>query len=149
MPIDRTIGLAGLIVGLLAIAAFYLAPNRKWIGVVCLAVALALLAWWGWQEIRFPLLDVVSKHRLVSTLIAALCGGLLTGLLWWIFVAAKSKHPPPTPKQGPPPSLVFVVGAPLGENNSPIWIMILKHFGLDTAYNCQITFVDEDRKNIE
>jgi hypothetical protein len=27
--------------------------------------------------------------------------------------------------------------------------MMLKHYGPDTAYNCDIVFVDEDRKNIE
>jgi hypothetical protein len=47
------------------------------------------------------------------------------------------------------PSLVFIFGAPLGENDSPVWIMMLKHYGPDTAYSCDIVFVDDDRKNIE
>lgn len=149
MSIDRSIGLAGLIVGLLAIAAFYLAPNRKWIGVLCLSIAVALLALWGWQEIKVPLLDVAAKHRLLSALIAALCGGLLTGLFWWVFIVGEPKQPSPLPQAEPLPSLLFVVGAPLGDNNSPIWIMVLKHFGPDAAYNCQVTFSDDDRKNIE
>jgi hypothetical protein len=47
------------------------------------------------------------------------------------------------------PSLVFVFGAPLGDNNSPTWIMMLKHFGPNPAHNCNVDFYDADRKNIE
>jgi hypothetical protein len=47
------------------------------------------------------------------------------------------------------PSLVFVFGAPLGSNDSPVWIMMLKHYGPNPAYNCNVEFYDQDRKNIE
>jgi len=47
------------------------------------------------------------------------------------------------------PSLVFVFGAPLGDNDSASWIMLLKHYGPGPAYNCDIGFYDNDRKNIE
>lgn len=47
------------------------------------------------------------------------------------------------------PSFVFVFGAPLGDNKSPVWIMMLKHYGPNPAYNCDVEFFDEDRKNIE
>jgi hypothetical protein len=47
------------------------------------------------------------------------------------------------------PSLVFAFGAPLGNNDSPVWIMMLKHYGPNPAYNCNIDFYDQDRKNIE
>ncbi|MGA9557926.1 MAG: hypothetical protein WBR11_13805 [Terriglobales bacterium] len=30
-----------------------------------------------------------------------------------------------------------------------MWMMMLKHYGPDAVYNCDIVFVDEDRKNIE
>jgi hypothetical protein len=53
------------------------------------------------------------------------------------------------PSQSTAPGLVFVFGAPLGENNSSSWIMILKHFGPNPAYNCKVEFLDADRKNIE
>jgi hypothetical protein len=49
----------------------------------------------------------------------------------------------------PKPSLLFIFGAPLGDNNSSEWIMMVKHFGPGTAYNCDIGFYDGDRKNIE
>jgi hypothetical protein len=51
------------------------------------------------------------------------------------------------PKEAP--SFVFVFGAPLGDNDSPVWIMMLKHYGPNPAYNCDIEFFDQDRKNIE
>jgi hypothetical protein len=47
------------------------------------------------------------------------------------------------------PSLVFVFGAPLGDNDSASWIMMLKHYGQGSAYNCDVIFYDDDRKNIE
>jgi hypothetical protein len=47
------------------------------------------------------------------------------------------------------PSLVFIFGAPLGDNDSASWIMLLKHYGPGFAYNCDIVFSDDDRKNIE
>jgi hypothetical protein len=55
----------------------------------------------------------------------------------------KSQHTPSTP------SLVFVFGAPLGDNDSAQWIMMLKHYGQGPAYNCDIIFYDDDRKNVE
>jgi hypothetical protein len=56
--------------------------------------------------------------------------------------------PPLAAKEGLP-SFLFVFGAPLGENDSPVWIMMLKHYGPNTAHNCTVEFFDEDRKNIE
>jgi hypothetical protein len=53
------------------------------------------------------------------------------------------------PAAPPRPSLVFVFGAPLGDNDSAQWIMMLKHYGPGAAYNCDIVFYDDDRKNIE
>jgi hypothetical protein len=47
------------------------------------------------------------------------------------------------------PSLVFVFGAPLGDNRSSTWIMMLKHYGPSPAHACKITFYDDDRKNLE
>jgi hypothetical protein len=51
--------------------------------------------------------------------------------------------------QNQTPSLVFVFGAPLGDNDSAQWIMVLKHFGPSLAHRCDIVFNDDDRKNIE
>ncbi len=50
MSFGDRLGLAGLIVALLAIAAFYLWPDKKWIGWPCLALAVILsLAWVGFE----------------------------------------------------------------------------------------------------
>lgn len=53
------------------------------------------------------------------------------------------------PATPPTPSLVFVFGAPPGDNDSASWIMMLKHYGPNLAYNCDVGFFDDDRKNIE
>lgn len=47
------------------------------------------------------------------------------------------------------PSFVFVFGAPLGDNDSAVWVMMLKHYGPKPARNCKIAFFDNDRKKIE
>lgn len=40
------------------------------------------------------------------------------------------------------PSFPFVFGAPLGENDSTRWVMVVEHFGPEPAYNCDIVFSD-------
>ena len=55
----------------------------------------------------------------------------------------------PSPPEPKIPSLVFVFGAPLGDNDSSTWIMMLKHYGPSSAHNCIVEFFDDDRKNIE
>jgi hypothetical protein len=47
------------------------------------------------------------------------------------------------------PSFVFVFGAPLGDNDSASWVMMLRHYGPKPAHSCNIEFYDSDRKNIE
>jgi len=55
----------------------------------------------------------------------------------------------PAPQRPKIPSLVFVFGAPLGDNDSSTWIMMLKHYGPGSAHNCTVGFFDNDRKNLE
>lgn len=52
-------------------------------------------------------------------------------------------------RERPRPSLPFIFGAPLGDNDSPVWIMTIEHYGLEPAFNCSLEFYDRDRKNIE
>ena len=47
------------------------------------------------------------------------------------------------------PSLMFIFGVPLGDNDSSTWLMVPRHYGPSSAYNCHIDFYDRDRKNIE
>lgn len=56
---------------------------------------------------------------------------------------------PPVQSTAPNPSLPFVFGVPLGENDSPEWVMMIKHYGPETTFNCDIQFYDDDRKSIE
>jgi hypothetical protein len=52
MSRDTRIGLAGLLVACFAIAAFYLWPDKKWIGSWALVCASALIVLWAMLEIR-------------------------------------------------------------------------------------------------
>lgn len=54
MSFGDRLGLAGLIVALLGIAAFYLCPTKKWIGWLCFAAASFLGIAWVWYEFRPP-----------------------------------------------------------------------------------------------
>jgi hypothetical protein len=61
----------------------------------------------------------------------------------------KQTTPPHSPGILHTPSLVFVFGVPLGDNDSASWMMMLRHYGPNPAYSCNIGFYDNDRKNIE
>jgi hypothetical protein len=82
------------------------------------------------------------------------CTVVLTysGIALWISPVPRSGSesaaaPLTSPKKLP--SFVFVFGAPLGDNKSSTWIMMLKHFGPESAHNCTVEFFDDDRKNLE
>lgn len=101
--------------------------------------------------------DAPAKWRLWRGLFMCCIVGLTySGLAIWIAPSRggatedKEQKRVNTKSDAPPmPSLVFVFGAPLGDNDSASWIMMLKHFGPGIAYNCDIGFYDDDRKNIE
>jgi hypothetical protein len=109
LDIGARLGILGAILGLFSIAAFYLWPDKKWIGWLCLALAIALVLVWVIAELTGR-----SRNTAIPT-----------------------------------PSLVFLFGAPLGDNASSVWIMIPRHYGPGSAHNCTIAFYDKDRKNIE
>jgi len=48
-----------------------------------------------------------------------------------------------------PPSFPFIIGAPLGENDSPVWVTFINHYGSNPAYNCDLDFYDLDRQNVK
>jgi hypothetical protein len=97
-------------------------------------------------------------HDTTGYLAVSIIGVIVFCGLWWLAgVAAKTpvgsaEQEPQAPalvSANQTPSLVFVFGAPLGDNDSATWIMMLKHYGPAPAYNCDINFYDDDRKNIE
>lgn len=84
MSFGDRLGLAGLIVGLLAIAAFYLWPDKKWIGWLCLIAAVILSLAWVELEFQEQLARFYGGSPFGSTLIVSIAGGLFTGVLWWL-----------------------------------------------------------------
>jgi hypothetical protein len=73
-----------------------------------------------------------------------------SGIALWISPlpqTAKGPALPPAIKKTP--SFLFVFGAPLGDNHSTTWIMMLLHYGPEPAFNCKVDFYDDDRKNVE
>jgi hypothetical protein len=89
----------------------------------CIGIGVAIL----WPTVRW-----IGWTALISALVLVIC--------WTILEFGRPREVP---------SLVFVFGAPLGDNGSPVWIMMLKHFGPKAAHNCDIQFFDADRKSIE
>jgi hypothetical protein len=79
---------------------------------------------------------------------------LLSILGWsmWYF-ATKGQTAESTTIQAPAPapapaSIPFVIGAPLGENDSPVWVMMARQYGNGSSSNCQISFYDVQREEI-
>ncbi|MGA2965056.1 MAG: hypothetical protein ABSD64_02520 [Terriglobales bacterium] len=75
-----------------------------------------------------------------------------SGIALWISSVLPTNEESPSSLPTAPrgiPSLVFVFGVPLGDNDSASWMMMLKHYGPNPAYSCNIDFYDNDRKNIE
>jgi hypothetical protein len=98
------------------------------------------------------------KRSVMTWIVAFVVGGLIS--LGYVLLAKVSVHkltafganrghaaePQETLEE---PSFLWVFGAPLGDNASPTWIMIVQHYGPSPAYNCDVQFYDKDRKNIE
>lgn len=116
-------------------------------------VAIALLGLWS-VNTTAP----IAQRAIITVLLGGLiCFGALESIRWAQARHFRVKLPEPTESKDVSttgaevknPSLVFVFGVPLGDNDSDTWLMLLKHYGPDTVYNCEITFIDDDRKNIE
>ena len=96
-----------------------------------------------------------QPFRIPAVIVFLACGLVGVGLMAVLRLASKREQSTRVDARKsiedslPTPSLPFVFGAPLGENNSPAWIMMIKHYGPNTAFNCDVEFFDDDRKNIE
>ena len=133
--------------------AFLLALAAVWLDMVAVRIILLICAatFFIW-----PLVHKRFKMTFPATLVLVAGIALATGIIWQLSaygtawrVAAAQATAVPAPKSPSTPSLAFVFGAPLGDNASASWIMLIKHFGPETAYNCDISFYDNDRTNIE
>jgi hypothetical protein len=159
---DR-LGLAGAILTLFALAATILWPDKRWIGWLSLSCAAGLLVLWIRLEVGVDLPDFRFRHPvLFSVFVFIVSGCLAVSLLRLLPIKSTQRDLPQREEKASTtevkplatpsvstPSLVFVFGVPVGDNDSASWVMILKHYGPNTAYNCDIGFYDDDRKNIE
>ncbi|MFI5072425.1 MAG: hypothetical protein ACHP8A_16200 [Terriglobales bacterium] len=118
--------------------------HEFWFVVICFVIS-ACISCCGiasWE------LDTAAKQTIKIPLAIALF--VLTGMLTLATIRwAYRRHKRASQAEKKVPSLLFVFGAPLGDNNSPTWIMMLRHFGPNSAHNCTIDFYDDDRKNLE
>jgi hypothetical protein len=82
MSFGDRVGLAGIVLALIALAASYLWPDKKWIGWISLFSAVALLIVWGWLEIGAKLPRLRTQYPTTSAVIAFVVGGCLLVALW-------------------------------------------------------------------
>ncbi|HTA24917.1 MAG TPA: hypothetical protein VK763_15395 [Terriglobales bacterium] len=78
---DR-LGLAGIILSLIALAAPYLWPDKKWIGWLSFSCAVLLLLGWGWLEFGAGLPKIRVHYPVLSTVAVFIIGGCLAVSLW-------------------------------------------------------------------
>jgi hypothetical protein len=146
--------LGWIIASLLAVAGLLLAFEQFTGANVCFGMTASFLFW---KIIHAAIVsnDGFKARALFTFILCGLVGvaivETLRGVNGWV-----AKHPNQEVDPGKSevipsyaPSLLFVFGAPLGDNVSARWVMLLKHYGPATAYNCEILFYDNDRKNIE
>ena len=146
MTLGDRMGMLGVILALVALAVTVLWPDKKWIGWLSLAATVILLIVWGLLEIGRDLPSLRVQYPILSTVVVFVVGGCLLAVLWKLAVPTAV---PTSTVPAKKPSLLFVAGAPLGDNGSDTWIMMLFHYGPESAYACTVNFYDSDRKNIE
>jgi hypothetical protein len=99
MPFADRLGIGGLIVALLGIAAFYLWPEKKWIGLTCLGLAIAVAVVWLWLEFGSYLIQVRSRHLILTSISAFIVAGCLGLAIWRMLIPSP---PPITPSIAAP-----------------------------------------------
>ena len=86
--INSRLGMVGVIMTFLSIAALYIWPEKKWIGWVSLVIAAGLLLYWGIAEIQHFMGSGKTPH-IVSIVIGCIVGGCIASLIWSSFPQAK------------------------------------------------------------
>src|ERR1700722_8287667 len=84
MAFSDRLGMASLIVAFFGIAAMYLWPDKKWIGWVCLVVAIISAVIWAGSELHLD-----GRKPVRSSLAVGLCAGVLIGLIYYAWVTSK------------------------------------------------------------
>ncbi len=110
-----------------------------WFRLLC---ALALIALVVDLCLRSSRVRGYLPSQIGRVLLSAVVAAIIVGLLWYPLRQQYAED-------HAYPSIVFILGAPLGESTSPQWIMLEHHFGPTPAYNCDISFHDRDRESVE
>ena len=92
MSFGDRLGIAGLLIALIAIALMYLAPERKEVGWIALFVAILLVAIWAYLEAANWLLRKFQTAPVITTIIVGIVGGALIALIF-LFVAQNASFP--------------------------------------------------------
>lgn len=103
LDLGSRLGLAGVVLALFSIAAFYLWPEKRWIGWICLILAAALLLVWGVIEIKLTKLGGRLSPYL-AILLGAVIGGLIAYCVWNKIANQRKENiaKPTVPSEGPP-----------------------------------------------
>jgi hypothetical protein len=81
LDVGSRLGILGAILALFSVAAFYLWPDRRWIGLVCLALAGVLALMWGVGEIRQKMEDQTTS-LIISITVGCVVGGIIAVAIW-------------------------------------------------------------------
>lgn len=113
--------------------------------VLAIAFFLVVYAFWIWEKPqKLGLFLRIVTVSIAGVIYFALIGNQL--LSQWRNHSHEAEKITP---QVSGLSFPFVLGGPLGDNDSPEWLMLVHQYGSSPAYNCDISFYDLDRKNIE
>jgi hypothetical protein len=82
MSFGDRLGLVGVFLALIALAATYLWPDKKWIGWIALFCAVALLVAWGWLEFGAELPRLSFTYPIRTGIAVFIVGGCLALALW-------------------------------------------------------------------
>jgi hypothetical protein len=81
LDLSSRLGLLGVVLALFSIAAFYMWPDKKWIGWMCLIFAGGLVLAWGVIEVKEKI-ENQAISLVVSVIGGCIVGGLLAALIW-------------------------------------------------------------------
>jgi hypothetical protein len=146
------IGLAGIVFAIVLVVLDKAGKLKGgWLyGLLCVAGIMTLFLAVGNEWV----MDAPAKWSIWrGALMVCLVGLAYSGIAIWIEPKTGKENnegvAAPTQTAIVTPSLLFVMGTPLGDNQSEKWIMLIQHYGPNRAYDCHIEFIDNDRKNIE
>jgi hypothetical protein len=101
MALADRLGLAALILGLVAIAAPMLWPDKKWIGWVSLGFALLLAVIWASLELGSSVSRFGRSHVALSSIAVFVVSGVIGAALWLLIVLHNLDPASPTTSQMP------------------------------------------------